>query len=405
MIIDDPSKKVKRNILLLSAVAVVVVAAVVGVIFFGAKMFQISKENQKQSDYVIQGIPYIGIYNHKGDYSFSYVLGDTSMAAASLLEYWNPGQNNLVQVALCFSDINNNSGRITGLTDIEGCISKFGDYNFQTVHLNTDELKKYVNSEVKTPLIFFLPVSIDQPLEISYHPATLLIGIEDSQKKVILHDFWFGNNYEVSFDDFNKLWEGVRPDGRNTYLVVQPKDLQNKLKEIDSRKITAYPARTSIMDQAHSMFQNYALGWGAKLRGTYDVAQKYYSEILNDPKFEDYFPPYFKVSLFTKLADVYLAQGNLDQAFVNATKAVELNHDLDKPFKDWLGCELRGGNTPGNQGVSSDAYRILGAVYRKQKKYQAAIDNYQKALDINPGNPNAEKGLKLSQLGLAGEVK
>ena len=46
----------------------------------------------------------------------------------------------------------------------------------------------------------------------TYHPATLLIGIEDSQKKVVLQDYWFGNNYEVSFDDFNKLWEEMRPD-------------------------------------------------------------------------------------------------------------------------------------------------------------------------------------------------
>ena len=85
------------------------------------------------------------------------------------------------------------------------------------------------------------------------------------------------------------------------------------------------------------MFQNYALGDGAAMKGMYDIAQKYYSDALNDPKFEDYFPPYFKVLLFSRLAQVYLAQGNLDQAQIFAEKAVDLDQDLDKPFKDWPG--------------------------------------------------------------------
>lgn len=395
MIIEDSNKKVKRIILLLSAAVIAT-----GLILFVVKykgMFQISKESPKQADYIIQGVPYKGLYNHKGDNN--RIAGDVSAAVASLLEYWNPGQIKPLEVSSCFHGL-----QFASMLEIRGCITKFGDYDIQKVHLNNDELKKYVNSEAKTPLLFFLPVSLDQPLDVTYIPAKLLIGIEESQKKVILHDFWFGNNYEVSFDDFNKLWEKTRPNFRNTYLAVQPKDWLNKLKEINSRKIAAYPSRTSIMDQAHGMFQNYALGFGAQKGGMNDVAQKYYSDVLNDPKFEDYFPPFFKVNTFTKLAAVELAQGNLDQALVHATKAVELNHDLEEPFKDWPGYGI-GKNKKGNRGVASGAYKILGDIYQKQKKYQLAIDNYQKTLNIHPGNAGAKVGLEQARLGLAGGIE
>jgi hypothetical protein len=399
MVMEDLNKKTKRNILLL-LVAVVLAS---GIIFFGVKMFQVSKENQKQADYIIQGVPYIGLYNNVGNYSFTYVLGDVSKTMASILEYWNPGRNNLTEVGSCLYDLK--LGRFVNFTDVQNCISKFGEYKFETLHLHTDELKKYVNSGTKTPLLFFLPVSIDQPLEVAYAPPTLLIGVEDSQKKVILHSFWFGNNYEMSFDDFDKLWERMRPEGRNNYLAVQPKNLQNKLKEINSRKIVAYPARTSIMIQAHSMFQNFALGWGAQQKGLNDMAQNYYSDILNDPKFDAYFPPYFKVNLFTKLAEVYFVQDNIDQALISANRAVELNHDLDKPFKDWPGCELVVSNKADRLGESSDAYRILGDVYQKQKNYQSAMDNYQKSLEINTRNLDAYKGFIQTKLELAGGTK
>lgn len=395
MIINEQNKK--KKYIILAAVLIIVA----GAIAFGVKygLFFYSNGVQNQSDYVIEDVAYAGIFNHKG--KFAFVSGDTSAAITSLLEYWNPGQNNLANIRQCFSS---GRGRLINMMSAKDCVSGFGDYDSQVVHLNTDELKKYINNETKTPLFLFLPISTDQPVEVIYHPATILIGVKDSQKKVVLHDYWFGNNYEISYDDFDKLWGKMRPDERNTYLVVQPKNLRDKLRAMSSRSTAEYPNRTSIMVQAHSIFKNYALGGGAAWRGMYEMAQEYYTEALDDPKFEDYFPPYYKVMLFSKIAEVYLAQNKFDQALTNANKAVELNHDLDKPFKDWPGYE-EGGNKPGNVGVASSAYKVLGDVYQKQKDYQRAVENYQKALDVDPGNENAKSGLQLAKLGLVGGIK
>jgi tetratricopeptide (TPR) repeat protein len=37
-----------------------------------------------------------------------------------------------------------------------------------------------------------------------------------------------------------------------------------------------------------------------------------------------------------------------------------------------------------------DAYYLLGNAYRKQSDWQNALNNYQKAIDINPDSPAAQ---------------
>lgn len=394
MVIKDLSGKTKQIIILISVVIVIAT----GVILFIVKqkgMFQ--KGSQKQMDYVIPGVPYMGLYNYHENYNFGYGTSDTSAAVAEVMEYWNPGKTNLADIDRCF--VRNIE---TSMLGVRACLSKFGDYDIQLAHLNNDELKNYVNSEAKTPLLFFLPVSLDQPSEITYLPLNLLIGVKKSQNKVILHSYWFGNNYEVSFDDFNKLWEKTDPRFRNTYLVVQPNNLQDKLKEMNSRKIFAYPERTSIMNNARKMFNNYALSEGALIIMDYDLAKKYQENILNDSNFQDYFPPYYKVRLYADMAAADLRDKDYDSAMGHINQAISLNHDLNQPFKDWPGAVFKN-RTSENKGVASGVYRILGEIYFATDNLEKAKESYLKALSINPKDGQAESNLNAVELKLQGK--
>ncbi|MCH7832353.1 MAG: hypothetical protein IIC55_05720 [Proteobacteria bacterium] len=52
-----------------------------------------------------------------------------------------------------------------------------------------------INSEVKTPLVLFLALSANQPIEPPYYyPATVLIGIDEPEQKLIFSSYWLGNN-------------------------------------------------------------------------------------------------------------------------------------------------------------------------------------------------------------------
>ena len=83
------SKKQKFGVFvgLISLILIVVVA---GLIWRNGRNGQPSG----QTNYVIPGAPYFGIFNHKGDLG-AEPLYDTDAAAATIMEYWNPGENDL----------------------------------------------------------------------------------------------------------------------------------------------------------------------------------------------------------------------------------------------------------------------------------------------------------------------
>lgn len=346
-------------------------------------------------DYIIPGVPYYGVFSHKN--LGSYVTGDTPSALASVLEYWNPGKNNFVELQRFFTM---KKGHLITADKLNDFINT-DDYTVQKKRLEINDLKKYINSETKTPLFMFFPIDENQPDVVTYHPATLLIGIKDSEKKLVFHNYWLGNNYEISYDTYEKMWERMRTDERKEFIVIQPKDLSGKLREIDSRKIEQYPARTSIMEKTEQMFKNYAIGRGAFNLTLSDISLNYFNNIMNDPNFNAYFPPYFKVILYTSLADLELGKtdGNMDVALGYATKSVGLNHDLDKAVGEWPGYEARF-NKPGIIDRISDPYKTLGDVYLKKEDYVRANENYSQALDIQVTNEDASFQKKIVEVEL-----
>ncbi len=347
-------------------------------------------------DYIIPGVPYYGIYNHKE--SASFLSTDKPAAIASVLEYWNPGKNNFQTIDQFFPNLveRKEFDKPRSWDEIKNFVNSQGNYVTEIEELIIDDLKKYVNPKTKTPVIITLAIDQNQPVNIPYYTMKVLIGIKESEQKLVFHDFWFGNNYELTYDEFNKLAEKTNPRFKNKYLVIQPKDINNKLKEINNASNTNSldPKRTQLTNINSQMLLNYILGsavlkYGLPSRMAIDYSEK----VKNEASFESSFPPIFKTLLFFRLAQAYLALDDLDNALAAALKSVELNHDLDKPSGDWPGYEIAY-NSASNKGQLSNSYRILGDVFNKRGAPEEAKYNYQKALEIYPENQLAQEGLQ-----------
>ena len=82
---------INKKIITIGSVVLILAAT-----FFSGFHFLKNKTMQK-IDYTIPSVPYIGIYNHKGP--SSYIFDDVASAVSSVLEYWNPEeQNNLLKI-------------------------------------------------------------------------------------------------------------------------------------------------------------------------------------------------------------------------------------------------------------------------------------------------------------------
>jgi tetratricopeptide (TPR) repeat protein len=370
-------------------------------IIFGVSWKYLSKKIivSNQADYVIPGVPYIGIYNHKD--SLSYTAYDIDCGIDSILEYWNQGKNDFEEIRKSF-DYTNPDARYD--EQINNLFNLKKDYKVEITSLDFEDLGDYINPKARTPLLVWIPVDKDQPKQVLYHPIQVLIGIKWSEKKLVFHNYWLGNNYEMTFDEYNSIWQAVQPEGRNLYIIIKPTNLEEKLKELNNKRPEAYPSRTQIMNEAEGMFNNYALGAGAYLSGQWEIALSYFSKIESDQKYAEWFPPEFKTRLLYEIGNIYLRKGDYNKALSYLNKSAEIDYDLNKPFKDWPGYELRT-NKPDVIDRLPHPYIFLGDLYYAQRNFNKAKENYQKALDIKPQEQSALKGLRLSEVGLLSSVK
>ena len=326
--------------------------------------------------YTIPDVPYYGVHNYFGNST-----GPIINNAAAILNYWNPGSANEQELK------NNFSGSVN-ISQVEAFFSQKG-FAAEEINLSVPELKKYINPETKTPLLLFLPVSADQPVVKNAFAAALLIGIDEKKQKLTFQNYWLGNNYDITYADFDKMESKFSAYQRDRYIVVQPKNLTEKLQEISQRKIETYPDRTVVMQNGEQIFKDYAVGRITYNSKMYDTAFEYFSKVENSSKFNDFFPPYFKADLFYLIGQICYNNNDFDKAMVYAQKAATIDNNLNQPFKDW--------SAHGVPVQISSPYVLLGDIYRKKNDFQNAKDNYLKALSIAPDDAVAKNGLAVLQ--------
>ncbi|HYF13302.1 MAG TPA: papain-like cysteine protease family protein, partial [Candidatus Paceibacterota bacterium] len=160
--------------------------------------------------HTIEGVPYYGLYTQKGEASkFNHEV-DASLA--SILEYWNPdtldfgafADDLFVELEGLTRDerANYTLDQIGySLENLANFISRDGLYTARVEGLSLRDAAKYIERDV--PLYTYASLTNDAPL--AYASPYVLIGIDEVEKRLTLHNYWFGNNLELTFDEFNNL--------------------------------------------------------------------------------------------------------------------------------------------------------------------------------------------------------
>jgi tetratricopeptide (TPR) repeat protein len=83
--------------------------------------------------------------------------------------------------------------------------------------------------------------------------ARVMVGYDDTRKVVTLHDASFGPGWEVSYEDFDRMWAA----GGRSYGVVYPSNYTEILAKRSA--VPAYPSRTPEQRAAEAYVMGYAL--------------------------------------------------------------------------------------------------------------------------------------------------
>jgi len=335
-------------------------------------------------NHLIAGVPYYGIYNHFFG-TFSKPRPILAASVASILGYWGDNRFSLKdlteqfppdkffnseEIYKFFEDNGYERGKTGGVGAKEG--------------LAISRIKMFVNPQRNIPIIVYqaLPSFPDLP----FGSHRVVIGLFDKNEKVVVHDFNFGNNYEISYADFEKLFQ----PNKGAIMAVWPSaDLTSSLK----RELSPppYPKRIEAMDKLGPLLIKRNEVLSLVRDGQYDRAIEIQREIVNDPAFS-YFHPAYKVFFLSMLAKYFLLAGQPDETInlINS-KILALNNNLTEPYADWPD-QIEG--LTAFEDKMALPFRLLGQAYLEKGNKELARKNFEQALKIDPNDEKSQEALE-----------
>lgn len=331
-------------------------AVLIGVLIVVAGFYYYFYYYRPQVNYLIPGVPYNGVYN-----LFFEKADSTAVSSVmDILGYWGDDRFSVSKLKEIFT-------KAATTRTIKKFFEDNGYETYRWVPSDASdelkEIKKFVNSQKRMPVIIYqMRYYLD-----SAEPVwglRVVIGVFDKDKKVIVHDHDFGNNYEISYRDFESMFD----PGVNAILAVWPSDsLKTSLKGPDYN--ASYPPRLESMDkiglllttkgaQAAAYFQN----------GNFEKSSVFFKEMIDSPDFQ-YFPPAFQVVELYLLAGSYNYLGEYDKAIKLITERIlPLNQNLNKPFPGWTVLSVDRYIYP---------YLFLSRAYLKNGRHDLALAAYK----------------------------
>jgi tetratricopeptide (TPR) repeat protein len=230
-----------------------------------------------------------------------------------------------------------------------------------------DEIKKFINPERKVPVIIFQRASFE-PVS-PFFRYRLGIGVFDKEQKIIVHDYYFGNNYEISYDDFEKMF---LPNARSILAVWPSEELKEIIEEPNHQ--VAYPARLEAMDKIGDLLvTKRARANQYTMSDEFEKAEELslYEDYFTDPNFE-YLPPALQVFELCFWA-VYHNEEPDRMIEIITERILPINHNLDEAPEGWT-------LTPQAEFVYP--YYLLSQAYLKKGERDLAIQTYNEAKQI-----------------------
>lgn len=356
----------KQTIILIVVLALL---GVVGVYYY----FWFGKVN-----YLIPGVPYNGIYN-------LYFEPANSAKFATILDvlgYWGDkrsgGPSDLAQKFPLTENLS--------LPDIKKFFEDNGYETYQWYSAEPadeiKEIKKFVNPQEKVPVIVYQRIHHDKD---SIFVTRLVIGVFDKEKKVVVHDYAFGNNYEISYGDFEKM---SQTRTRRTILAVWPSDKIKGLIEGPNYNVP-YPERLEAMDKVGNIVATKLMpAIIARRVNNFEKANALFQEFTSDPNFQ-YFPRQFQVIFLSHLTQSFIDIDKPDEAIeIIAEVVMPLNKNLSSAPQGWVIRPID---------ESAFPYLVLSQAYLKKGQKDLAIANYKKLINlvkINGGKAGQESPLQ-----------
>ena len=332
-------------------------------------------------NYLIPGVPYNGIYN----LLFREAAMSNIASTMDILGYWGDERFSVSDLKNKFFPTSTSSLPYTPKHFFEE--NGYQTYNWLTTQPGNEirEIKKFVNPDKKIPVMVFQRRSLDPKIP-EIIDAKVVIGIFDNEKKVIVHDFLLGNNYEISYDDFEKMFPNG--NGRVTILAVWPSDKINGLIKGPDYNIP-YPQRLEAMDKLGNSLEPFTSvylpsedGNSISYRLTSAAAPEqvliFCKDITDDPNFK-YFPRQFQVYFFSALARQYITLNQLDEAIrVLKENVLPLNENLNETLgKGWYIVPVDKLSTP---------YFLLSLAYLRKGENKLALENYKEFMQLRDAN-------------------
>lgn len=362
----------------LCVLAVIIIGA--GLVFyFFLKNANNNNEVKGEINYLIPGVPYHGFYDHFFD-ADSLVVS----SVADVLGYWGDERFNIQDLISYFPDSLNRDNTVTTTVYTSLNIQSFFENNgYETYRWASDkaggelnEIKKFVNLSKKIPVIVYQKRSDD-----SDHMAVgfrVVIGIFDNTEKIIVHDHDYGNNYEISYQNFEKMFQ---PNARAILAVWPSNELAAQLSK--PTHSSAYPPRLKVMDEMGNLLIKGADAIGFWRQRNYQRAITLEEEFVNDPKFND-FSPAHRIRFYTFLSRLYLSIGNIEKAKeVLINKVGPINNNLSLPYGEWTEqiSYFRNNRT---EDKSEIPFAILAGIYFTQGDQKKSLENLEIATRIKP---------------------
>jgi tetratricopeptide (TPR) repeat protein len=349
-------------------------AVLIGALIVAAGFYYYFYYYQPRVNYLIPSVPYNGVYNLFFERADSTALS----SVMDILGYWGDERFSLPELKKIFMEFATTSSAAPGVlppyeTQSTFTMKKFFEDNgYETYRWASSEagdelkeIKKFVNSQKRIPVIIYQ----NRHYLDSSEPVSgfrVVIGVFDKDKKVIVHDHDFGNNYEISYDNFEKMFQ---PNSRAILAVWPSNNLKASLKGPDYS--ASYPPRLESMDKIGLLLTTKgAQAVGYLQFGNFEKSSALLKEMIDSPDFQ-YFPPAFQVMELYTLALSYYNLGEYDKAIKLITERVmPMNQNLNKPFPGWV-------TLPGDIDRMALPYILLSRAYLKSGQRDLALAAYK----------------------------
>jgi hypothetical protein len=363
-------------------IKLILVVAALAVVVGGVLYFIVHRD-----EHLIAGVPYWGIYTG------SELSSAQAFAVQTILQYWGDDRFTATDISLAFPSEFWNQTSTTSMSDffIEN------GYEVTSVpHTDPRDLKEFIDNDIPVISVLLLTPNYENK---SIGMDRVVIGYSDREQKVIVHDNQFGNNYEISYDDYATMRNGF-----SAALVVKPSPaLAATLTPPDRSQ--PYPPRSTAMNSEST--QRITIGWVeiGVLRQQIDESlvaadmARVWESILAEPDFSTLHPaaqmyaPFMLARLYTK----YLEKHQEAITLLDDKVIPLLETDFSEPYGDW-------GRTIPKEIYewplwTSQPFVLLGLANERLGDLDAARDAYQKAVEANPTDQDAQSRLLMSQLG------